>query len=148
MAVAFEFGPINLAKMPAYNALSVGDRMYVNRCLKRGEAPPDSRFAVAAVELAETYLRRGPATRWRTIGTTTICGAAAVWFGTAGDALIATLTAFGALINLATIALSPMYWPKRVARSLEASRAALGSASPECHAPPPRLGRDPQRRQV
>ncbi len=113
--------------MPEYRALSVGDRMYVNRCLRRGEAPRESRFAAAAVELAESYLRRGRIHRWQAIATTAICGAAAIWFGTAGDPTIAAITAIGALINFATIAVSPMFWPKRVARSLEAARAVVGS---------------------
>lgn len=113
--------------MPEYSALSVGDRMYVNRCLRRGEAPRESRFAAAAVELAEGYQHRGRTLRWYGIGVGVICGAATVWFGAAGEALIATVTAFGALINFATIAVSPMFWPKRVARSLEASREIVAS---------------------
>ena len=125
-AVAFEVGPMNLAKMPEYRALSVGDRMYVNRCLRRGEAPRnrDSRPPQSSWPRA---ICAGDASTVGKRSQLPPSAEAAIWFGTAGDPTIAAITAIGALINFATIAVSPMFWPKRVARSLEAARAVVGS---------------------
>ncbi len=88
-------------------------------------------MAAAAIQLAEVYQRQGrarwAARRWFVLFVAITCGAAAVWFATGGEVVEATLLAMAALTNLAALAVAPMFWPEKVARSLEASRAVLGS---------------------
>ncbi len=107
-----EWGP--RSKTPTWTALPAGDRWRVTRSLRRGEAPQDSRMAAAAVELGEYYLRRGR-------------GAAAVLFAAVGELAQALFLAAVALAELAALAVAPRHRPVMVARSLEASRAVVGS---------------------
>jgi len=113
-------------EMPAFRALSDGDKFRVSRLLVRGKAPSDPRMAAAAVELAESYHCRGRAykafSRWVPvltaiwIFTRTIPGAIE---GGVGDAILVVVVILGAAGNLV---LNLAMRPKNVARSLDASR--------------------------
>ncbi len=118
--------------MPTFNALSASDKWRINRYLKKGEAPKESRMAAAAVKLAEYYQdAHGPSywklVRWFVLAVAAVCGVAAIGFAVAGDVLIATATAIAAVPNIVALAVSPIFSPKDVARSLEASRAFVKS---------------------
>jgi hypothetical protein len=119
-------------KMPAISALPFGDRWRVLGSVRRGEALQDLRFAAAAVEVAESYQRTHGCAYWERlrwfvlfVGVTS--GAAAVWFATGGETLVTIGNAAVALTNFTALAISPVFWPKNVARSLEASKAIVGS---------------------
>ncbi len=81
-------------------------------------------MAIAAVELAEGYQRRGEMKllRWGT--PVLVIGAllAAILGAVEGDLLGAVLFGLMAAVNIAHLALNPATRPKSVARSLEASR--------------------------
>ena len=110
--------------MQAFKALSFEDKWRVRRAVFRGEAPQDPRMAIAAVELAEGYQRRGEMKllRWGT--PVLVIGAllAAILGAVEGDLLGAVLFGLMAAVNIAHLALNPATRPKSVARSLEASR--------------------------
>jgi len=113
-------------------ALRIGDRLRVTRFVKKGEAPDDPQMAPAAIEVAEGFQRaHGRAyydrVRWFVLLVMVVTGASAVWFATGGETMQAILNAWVALTLLGSLSISPMYWPKNVARSLEASRAVVGS---------------------
>lgn len=116
--------------MQAFKALSFVDKWQVRRCLLRGEAPVDPRMATAAIELAESYQRRSQSnteqTRWLKLVFAATALAVALLGAIHGDPL--GVAAFGliALVNVGDLALNPAMRPKRVARSLEASRRLAG----------------------
>ncbi len=129
MAADNGWGPRSLT--PTYLALPIRDKWHVMRSLRRGEAPRDPQTAAAAVELAEVYQRQGRS-RWRpgrryALFVAVACGAAAILFATGGELAQALFLAAAALTNLAALAVSPRLRPDMVARSLEASKAVVGS---------------------
>lgn len=83
-------------------------------------------MAAAAVELAESYQRRGRVapTLFRWLAIAVILGgvAAGVLSAADGDALLTITMALVVLTNVAHLAFNPMIRPRNVARSLEASR--------------------------
>lgn len=117
--------------MPAFGALSYGDRWRVVGFLRRGEAPQDPQIAAAAVEWAEDYQRQGRSRaallRWFPLVVGIVCGAAAVLFAIEGDAMVAILNALLALVNLGHLTLNPTVRPRSVARSLKASKEVVAS---------------------
>ncbi len=124
--MAADIGRVTIENMPAVWALSYGERFRVRLCVRRGKAPEDRRLAAAAIELAELYQRM----RYQAYvsGSLTVaCGALTVWYATGGPTWLARITALAALSGLVSAAISPVFWPKKVARSLEASRAVVGS---------------------
>jgi Flp pilus assembly protein TadB len=119
--------------MPKFNALSYGEKWRVTRLVAKGEAPDDQQMASAAVELAESYQRRGRgnATLHRSLAIAlVIVGVAlAIVAAAGGDALVMCAMALIALTNLAQLAFNPALRPKNVDRSLEASRRVSGAGS-------------------
>lgn len=113
--------------MEAFKALSFGDRWRVSRCVYRGEAPRDPRLAAAAIELAESFRhqRSGGRLRWFAILVGIVVAVVAVLGAMAGDPLTAVVFGLAALVNIGQMAINPRFRPKSVARSLEASRAAV-----------------------
>jgi hypothetical protein len=83
-------------------------------------------MAAAAVELAESYQRRGQVAttlaRWLPIAVVIGAGAAGVLNAANGEASLAIVMALVVLVNVGHLTLNPMTRPKNVARSLEASR--------------------------
>jgi L-lactate permease len=112
--------------MQAFRALSYGDRWRVTRLVAKGEAPHDPRMAVAAVELAESYQRKGRVTpalvRGLAIAVVLVGVAVAVLSAANGDALPTITMAVVVLTNVMHLAFNPKIRPENVARSLEASR--------------------------
>lgn len=103
-----------------------------NRYLKKGEGPQERRLAAAAIELAEYYQdAHGPSywkrVRWFVLFVAVVCVVAAIGFAAAGEVSISAVTAIAAVPNIAALAISPVFSPKHVARSLEASRAVVES---------------------
>jgi len=117
---------MNWEAMPTFGALSFGDRLRVNRSLRRGEALQEPALAAAAIEWAENYQSQGRGyralIRWLPLVVFIACGAASIFFAVDGDSLVAIANGLIALVNLAHLALNPMVRPQQVARSLEASR--------------------------
>ncbi len=120
--------------MRAFQALSYGDKWRVRRFLARGEAPSSPRMAAAAVGLGEscyprrdrngfTFMRWGP-TIW-VVG----FGAATIFAVAKGDALMAILDALIVLGWVGHLMFNPMFRPRSVARSLEASRRVIASGT-------------------
>jgi len=89
-------------------------------------------MAAAAIELAENCQDRMVAqsalVRRLPVIAGVLLGAAAIYFAIEGDALVAVLNGIAATTNFAQLILNPMFRPRNVARSLEASRqvVALG----------------------
>jgi hypothetical protein len=112
--------------MRTFKALSYGEKWRVTRLVAKGEAPHDPRMAAAAVELAESYQRRGrgESTLHRFLAITLILVGVtlAILAAADGDALLMSAMALIALTNVGQLAFNPMLRPKDVARSLEASR--------------------------
>lgn len=121
--------------MPAFRALSFGDKWRVGQSLRRGEAPKDPEMAAAAVEWAESYRlqsrSRTALLRWLPLAVVIACGAAAILFAIEGDAPVAILNGLIVLANLAHLAFNPVVRPKSVARCLEASKRVAASSSHE-----------------
>jgi hypothetical protein len=118
--------------MRTYQALSYGEKWRVTRLVARGEAPHDARMATAAVELAESYRRKGrnPALhRFLAITLVLVGVGLAALAATDGKLLVMSSMALVALTNVGQLALNPMLRPKNVARSLEASRRVLIAGS-------------------
>lgn len=117
--------------MQTFNALSYGDKWRVSGYLRRGEAPRDARMAVAAVELGESYQRRGrvytTAIRWWPVVAIVIFGFTAIPAVAEANTLQAILFAVLVLATLGQLAVDPAMRPKNIARSLEASRRVLAS---------------------
>lgn len=112
--------------MRTFQALSYGEKWRVTRLVAKGEAPHDPRMAAAAVELAESYQRRGRVAptllRWLAIAVILGGVAVAILSAANGDALLTITMALVVLTNVAHLAFNPMIRPQNVARSLEASR--------------------------
>ena len=112
--------------MRTFRALSYGEKWRVTRLVAKGEAPHDPRMASAAVELAESYQRRGRVapTLLHLLAIAVILGgvAAAILSAVNGDALLTITMALVVLTNVAHLAFNPVIRPQNVARSLEASR--------------------------
>lgn len=111
--------------MQAFNALSSEDRWRVRRAVFRGEAPRDPRMAPAAVELAQSYQQHGRRERWlywfyAVGGIVAIIGA--IFCAIDGNLLMVAVFALLTSISVSNLALNPVTRPKRVARSLAASR--------------------------
>lgn len=115
--------------MRTFQALSYGEKWRVTRLVARGKAPHDPRMATAAVELAESYRRRGRGdpTLHRGLAITLILVGVALTILAAadGDALLMSAMALIALTNVAQLAFNPLLRPKNVARSLEAREAGV-----------------------
>jgi len=118
--------------MPTFKSLSYGDRWRVNRLLARGGAPADPRMAAAAIELAESCQDRmanqSALVRWLPVVAGVLLGAATIYFAIEGDTLVAVLNGIAAATNFAQLVLNPMFRPRNVARSLEASRQVSAQA--------------------
>jgi hypothetical protein len=110
--------------MEAFKALSFSDRWRVRRFVFRGEAPGDPRLAAAAVELAERYRRRDKAglSGWAMLILLVSASGLLVRAAIDGDTLGIVISGVLMLGAAAHFALNPATRPKRVARSLEASR--------------------------
>jgi hypothetical protein len=112
--------------MRTYQALSYGEKWRVTRLVAKGEAPHDPRMAAAAVELAESYQRKGRGEptlhRFLAIALILVGVTLAILAAVAGEALVMSAMALIALTNVGQLAFNPMLRPKNVARSLEASR--------------------------
>jgi hypothetical protein len=112
--------------MRAFQALSYSEKWRVTRLVAKGEAPHDPRMAAAAVELAESYQRRGRLAptllRWLAIAAILVGVAFAILSAADGDALLMISMALIVLTNVAHLAFNPVIRPHNVARSLEASR--------------------------
>lgn len=117
--------------MRAFQALSYGDKWRVRRFLARGEAPSNPRMAAAAVELGESYRRRDRNNfAWMRWGPTILVigfGAATIFAVAKGDALMAILDALIVLGWVGHLMFNPMFRPRSVARSLEASKRVITS---------------------
>lgn len=118
-------------RLQAFRALSYRDMWRVTLCLRRGEAPGDSRLAPAAVDLAEGYRRRGRANRglwsWYPLLTVLFLGYLSISAAVRGDEWVAVLWALAVSFTLAAFLLDPGRRPENVARSLEASMRMLPS---------------------
>lgn len=130
--MAADTGPVDSERIAAIKALPVGDRLRVIWLLRWGKAPKDRQWAAAAAAMAEGFQRaHGRAywvrLRWFALFVMVVTGSFAVWFATGGATLQAISNAALALVTLISLIISPMFWPKNVARSLEASRAVVGS---------------------
>ncbi len=83
-------------------------------------------MAAAAVELAESYQRKGRAAttlaRWLPIAVVLFGGAAAILSVTGGDWLMTMSVALVMLVNIGSLIFNPMARPDNVARSLEQSK--------------------------
>jgi len=91
-------------------------------------------MAAAAIELAESYQRRGGEAslhRGLAILLIFIGLSLAVLAASKGDTLLLVAMLLVVLSNVAQFAFNPMTRPKNVARSLEASRRLVGPAMPE-----------------
>lgn len=114
--------------MRAFQSLSYADQWRVTRFLAKGKAPRDPRMAAAAVELAQSYQRRGRVAtalaRWLPVAVVIGGGAVAVQSVASEDWLAATILVLPVLVNLAHLMFNPMARPQNVARALEASRRA------------------------
>jgi hypothetical protein len=112
--------------MRTFQALSYGEKWRVARLVAKGEAPQDPGMAAAAVELAESYQRKGRGERtlhrFLAIALILVGVALAILAAADGDALLMSAMALIALTNVAQLVFNPMLRPKNVARSLEASR--------------------------
>ncbi len=88
-------------------------------------------MAAAAIELAENCQDRMAAqsalVRRLPVIAGVLLGAAAIYFAIEGDALVAVLNGIAAATNFAQLILNPMFRPRNVARSLQASRQAVAS---------------------
>lgn len=119
--------------MRTFQALSYGEKWRVTRLVAKGEAPRDPRMAAAAVELAESYQRkgRGELTLHRFLAVTLIIAglALAILAAADGDALLMSAMALVALTSVVQLIFNPMLRPKNVARSLEASRRVSAAGS-------------------
>ena len=119
--------------MRTFQALSYGEKWRVTRLVAKGEAPHDPRMAAAAVELAESYQRkgRGELTLHRFLAVTLIIAglALAILAAADGDALLMSAMALVALTSVVQLIFNPMLRPKNVARSLEASRRVSAAGS-------------------
>jgi len=126
---------IQVTQMRKFRALSFGERWRVARLVATGEAPRDPRMAAAAIELAESYQRKGRAesTLYRLLAMVLIPTAVVlgVLAATDGDAAVVMAMVLVMLTNIAHLAFNPAARPQDVARSLEASRriAAEGERS-------------------
>jgi hypothetical protein len=131
-------------QMQAFRALAYGDKWRVRRTVSRGEAPQDPQMALAALELAEAYQRQGPlyaaATRWWPLLMVVIFTVLALPRAIEGDVSEAIIYALTVATCLIQYTLDPATKPKKVARSLAASRqvvAAYGGRPARVEAPAP-----------
>lgn len=112
--------------MRTYQALSYSEKWRVARLVSKGEAPHDLRMAAAAVELAERYQRKGrnesTLHRFLAIVLILVGVTLAILAAVDGDTLTMSAMALIALTNVGQLVFNPMLRPKKVARSLEASR--------------------------
>jgi hypothetical protein len=120
-------------EMQTFRALSYREKWRVTRLVAKGEAPQDPEMAVAVVELAERYQRRGrgePMLHRFLAGALVLVGIAlAILAAAHGDALLMSAMALIALTNIGQLAFNPMLRPKNVARSLEASKQISAAGS-------------------
>ncbi len=116
--------------MQAFQALSFCDKWRVRRFLAKGEAPINPRMVSAAVELAESYQRQGRNFTLMHWGPTILVvgfGTATIFAAVKGDALMAIFDALIVLGWVGHLMFNPMFRPRSVARSLEASRRVIAS---------------------
>jgi hypothetical protein len=116
-------------EMPAFQALSYGEKWRVTRFVARGEAPPNPQMAAAAVELGESYQRRGRTgailARWLPIAVVVFGGSATILSAANGNGSAAIFMALVVLVNIGALIFNPMARPENVARSLTASRQVI-----------------------
>lgn len=121
-------GPVE-DRMETSRALSYREQWRVRGYLVRGEAPSDPRMAVAAVELAERYQRRGrivtKVMRWWPAFMIVVFGFATFSNALEGDTGMTIVYAVIVLGSLAQLLFDPIMRPKQTARSLEASRRVI-----------------------
>lgn len=121
--------------METLGALSYGERWRLRGFVLRGEAPDDPRLAAATAELAEGYQRqdrrlRGVG-RWLPAVLGVAFGLLVLTAAIKGEAVSAVLYTLIGLGNLAQYAFNPAARPKRVARSLAASKEVLAATAGE-----------------
>jgi hypothetical protein len=120
-------------QMETFRALSYGEKWRLRSFVFRGEAPRDSRLAAASAELAEGYQRQDRRlrglSRWFPALLGVAFGLLALTAAIKGETVSAVLYTLIGLGNLAQYAFNPATRPKRVARSLAASKAVLAASS-------------------
>jgi hypothetical protein len=109
-----------------FRALSYGDKWRLSRCLARGETLRDPRLASAAIELGESYERRGrdykALIRWAPIFLLVLNGCLLVSAVIEGDQWRLIMSALIVLGSAVDLVFSPVYRPKNMARSVDAAR--------------------------
>lgn len=119
--------------MQEFEALPIVDKWRIARCLSRGEAPDDPRMAVAAIELAESYRRRGrvyaTVTRWLPVVMVVVFSSITIPAAIGGDVEMAILFGLFVLGSIGHLVFNPALRPKNIVRSLEASQQVLTPGS-------------------
>jgi hypothetical protein len=117
--------------MQTFNAMPIRDKWRVRGFLARGEAPSEPHTATAAVELAESYSRQGRLSmawmRWFPAFFLVVIGLSAIPRAIEGELAMAILYAVVVLVSIGHLIFAPVTRPKKMARSLEASRRVAGS---------------------
>lgn len=118
-------------ELPAFQALSYGDKWRASGYLRRGQAPTDPRIATAVVELAEGYQRRSRAyatlLRWWPVVMVVFLAYLTTSAAIDGDQVGLMLRGLTFLGTVGLAVLDPALRPKNMARSLEASRRVASS---------------------
>jgi hypothetical protein len=117
--------------METFRALPFREQWRVRGYLVRGEAADDPRMATATVELAESYERHRRlylgVMRWFPLLMLVLLGYPALRDAIEGDVAMVIVCVLIVLLGVGQLLFSPTMRPKKMVRSLKASRRIVAS---------------------